>query len=455
MKMQHYTLSLFVKDDTRFELRILDAQQHPLFTSPVIEQSEINPLLALVESDYRITASDLSQQGQSLFNWVDQHSGGWLRRVRATPQPMALTIDMRVGGLRHLPWELLHDGQQFLCADPLHLFTPLRLAANTKQVWEPQKRPLSILFMASSPEAVQPVLDFEAEEAGILNATERQPLDLQVEESGSLQGLQERLEDMEEPPDIIHLSGHADIEDDQPVFLLEDDMGAVAPVPAQQLARTLVTTGQFPRIAFLSGCRTGQSSAQQNMLSFSEQMVKAGVPIVLGWALPVGDHAASQVAADLYAKLAIGFEIGEAVAFARQQLHEKQSRYWHLLRVYVDTSPLNALISKGKQRIPVHNTSQQFLDAGDRVPVCARTKFIGRRRLLQRCLRALRAWYGDPTYVEGVLLHGMGGLGKSSVAARLVDRLRETHQPVVCYGGLDETALIAALGAVFPEAING
>ncbi|MBJ6611734.1 MAG: tetratricopeptide repeat protein [Candidatus Thiothrix moscowensis] len=448
--MQHYTLELFRKDDSRFELRVFDGQTRQAF--PLVEQAEMDALLALTSEDYRVNAADLALRGQALFAWVDTHSHGWLRRIRQIPQPLALGIDVREAGLRHLPWELLHDGNQFLCADPLHLFTPLRLVSERKHDWQPQKRQLGVLFMASSPEDVQPVLDFEAEEAGILQATQHKPLDLQVEESGSLPGLEERLRDLADAPDVIHLSGHAGIHEGQPVFLLEDDVGQPAPAAPQELAKTFVKAGRFPRIAFLSGCRTGESSVQHNLLSFSEQVVNAGVPVVLGWALPVGDVAASQAAAALYEKLANGDSIAEAVAYARQQLLEQHSPYWHLLRCHVDASPLEALVGKGRIRVRKHHTPQQFLDAGGRVPVCARERFIGRRRLLQRSLRSLRAWQGDAAYAEGILLHGMGGLGKSSTAARLVDRLRNSYTAVVCYGGLDETALVAAIGKVLPKA---
>ncbi len=452
--MQHYTLELFRKDDSCFELRVVDGVMMQTF--PLIEQAEIDALLKLAADNYRVNAPDLEQRGQDLFGWVDRHSNGWLRRVRQVQQPMTLVLDVREAGLRHLPWELLHDGGQFLCADEFQWFTPLRRVTppERKHDWQPQKRQLGVLFMASSPEDVQPVLDFEAEESGILQATARKPLDLQVEESGSLAGLAERLMERADSPDVIHFNGHADIDkaSQQPVFLLEDDVGNCAPATPTELARTLREANSAPRVVFLSGCRTGESSQKNDMLSFSEQLVTAGVPVVLGWALPVGDVAASQAAAALYDKLATGFGIAEAVAFARQQLLQNRSAYWHLLRCYVDGSTLHPLVAKGKQRVRPHDTPQQFLDAGGRVPVCARTAFIGRRRLLQRSLRSLRAWYGDVAYAEGILLYGMGGLGKSSTAARLIDRLRSSHEAVVCYGGLDETVLVAALGKALPKA---
>ena len=90
--MQQYMLSLFRKDDRHVELRIMDSEQRPIHASPPIEQSDIDLLLALAESQYRIHAPQLEEQGRTLFDWIDRHSGGWLRRVRQTPQCFPLGI---------------------------------------------------------------------------------------------------------------------------------------------------------------------------------------------------------------------------------------------------------------------------------------------------------------------------------------------------------------------------
>jgi hypothetical protein len=87
-----------------------------------------------------------------------------------------------------LPWELLCADGAFLCANPLRPFTPVRRVGASRREPEPEpaNRPLRLLFMASSPEDVSPVLDFEREEQMILKATRDQPIELVVEESGSL-----------------------------------------------------------------------------------------------------------------------------------------------------------------------------------------------------------------------------------------------------------------------------
>lgn len=456
--MKTATLSLFCIDDSQFAVRLLDEKQHAYFISQPIPRTELQPLLAITQKHYRVQAPDLKQQGLDLFNWFNTQTQGHLARLRQPLQALALKIEIQVGvndlGLRYLPWELLNDGKAFWCADDIHLFTPLRIASSYQNEWQPAQRQLQLLFMASSPEDLKPNLDFEAEEASILLATENKPLVLQVEESGSLTGLKERLNEMDQAPDVIHITGHAELpEDGEPVFLLEDDESQPQKINVHDLAKVLVATDHFPRLVFLSGCETGKSDLNRNLLSFAENLVQAHVPVVLGWALPVGDFAASQAAAILYDRLATGLGIAEAVAAARQHLLAQNSPYWHLLRCFVNHSELRPLIARGKIRfIPPVVTEREFLDAGNMIAVCKRTEFVGRRRLLQRSLRCLRAWYGHKAYAECVLLYGMGGLGKSSTAARLVDRLTATHFKVVHYGRLDETSLLTSLGrALKPE----
>ena len=77
--------------------------------------------------------------------------------------------------------------------------------------------------------------DFETEEARILEATRRRPLELMVEESGSLEGLREQVTAVEAGYfDVFHLS-HADIRAG-PIFILEDPLGFKREADADQLA---------------------------------------------------------------------------------------------------------------------------------------------------------------------------------------------------------------------------
>ena len=72
--------------------------------------------------------------------------------------------------------------------------------------------------------------------------------------------------------------------------------------------------------------------------------------------------------------------------------------------------------------------------------VASREEFVGRRRQLQNCLRTLKRDYDK----VGVLLHGMGGWGKSSIASRLWDRLPD-YEKILWWQDIDEFKLIKKL----------
>jgi tetratricopeptide (TPR) repeat protein len=446
--MDSYTLTLFEKTATDLELRCFAGTD--LLSQNPIPPDELTDFIHRTEKEYAAPLLSLDRLGRDLYDWLERVTGGGVSEMRKRSRAVCLHIESG-DGLRHLPWELLHDGDGFLCVQSRRPFTPARRVTDfALENTDPQNRPLRVLFMASSPEGVEPVLQFETEEARILEQTRNQGLELLVEESGSLEGLARVIADYPDGHfDVIHLTGHADIRDDRPGFWLEDDMGAPVFADADGIADAL--GGRFPRLLFLSGCRTGESAGGGALRSLSESLVDAGAPAVLGWALPVGDVAATQAAAELYGWLADGKDLDAAAVHARRKLHEAESPYWHLLRLYADATPLTAHVTPrntpGREKRKTREAAQHFLDAGGRkIPVCARADFVGRRRLLQRALRTLRANVDAPEGAAGLALLGMGGLGKSSLAARLCDRMAHTHDPWVWYGGVDETDLRRVIG---------
>ena len=145
------------------------------------------------------------------------------------PHPEGLIIAIATDkGLAHLPWELLHDGDCFLVKKRPSII-PVRWVSNGKPLEitnSPQNRPLNVLFMATSPLGVEPILDYEAEEGKILEATKRTPLNLRVEESGCLAELGYVVGEYEKAHfDVFHLTGHATYTSKKPCFLTESEYG--------------------------------------------------------------------------------------------------------------------------------------------------------------------------------------------------------------------------------------
>jgi hypothetical protein len=187
----------------------------------------------------------------------------------------------------------------------------------------------------------------------------------------------------------------------------------------------------------------------------AESLLNKGATSVLGWGQKVLDSDATAAAQSLYQALSSRKLLSESLALTYQALIKNNARDWHLLRLYVrDSLPGNLVTSlrtRGRKPASPRSFNAEFLDAAGKVKVPTRESFVGRRRQLQSCLRSLTLPLLTSPYQGeeiggriGVLIHGMGGSGKSSLAARLCDRLTN-FQRVVWVGGIDEASLVNRL----------
>ncbi|MDZ7857275.1 CHAT domain-containing protein [Sphaerotilus sp.] len=418
-------------------------------------------------------ADTLRLIGRELWDWLDKPAG-WAAAWAAGTGARVLDICVRPDALQDeaaralldAPWELLSGPQGWLAEDAVQPFEVVRRigAAATPRVAEFVD--LQMLFMAAAPEG-QHVLSFEAEEAAILQATQRKPLHLFVEETGSAEWLKDRLV-ADGPFDVLHLSCHGDIDKRRgPVLALEDDRGGMVLTEVPTLVEAIGEADRLP-LLFLSACRTAErvESGEEGRRRAAEPMVRelirAGVAHVLGWDGSVRDVDAAAFAEHFYDELAQGRAVALAAARARSKLlrtartDPNRGAHWHLARLYVGAhggGPLIARQGQGKKRQHAgQGVDRQFLDKQrQRVPVAGRGAFVGRRRVLQRVFRAFAEVDSGSGGGCGVLLHGMGNLGKSSVAARVASRLHR-HQTVVVFERYDALAVLDGLKDAVPVA---
>ncbi|MBM5817934.1 MAG: CHAT domain-containing protein, partial [Cyanobacteria bacterium K_Offshore_surface_m2_239] len=403
--------------------------------------------------------SSLAAIGAELVAWLDA-AGGMTRWLRGTGERW-LEVAVDHGGteaaaaLLDLPWEVLARGGDFLAADPTQpflVFRGLARGANARPA-SPAHRDLALMFMAASPRG-QRELDFEAEEAAILQATARLPLQVVVEESGCGAFLKDRLA-REGPFDSVHLSCHGDLlPNGDPVLALESPEGELALVSPGDLVAILGE--EKAALVFLSACRTAEAKAETSAAmreSFVRAMVRAGVANAVGWDGSVYDSDAILFAEVFYKELAEQASVPYAAARARcQVLREhrqdpRRGRHWHLARVYAGPLGAGPLCDRAKPKRSLRRDAgyKEFLDAAQRrVPVATARTFVGRRREAQAVLRAFRERRG-----AGALLLGMGDLGKSSLAARIANRL-PGHQTVVVYERYDALAIFDQLVSALP-----
>lgn len=413
------------------------------FQSRQVPLAEIAGLIEEAEKSYYTRLpEEYPKTGQALYNWLD---GSDRNLQRAISQHQYSGIVLAIAAtekLANLPWEVLHDGKIFL-VERRPAIIPIRWVQgnHSKQLTvenQPADRALNVLFMATSPLGVEPELDFEAEEALVLEATRRKPLSLVVEESGCLTELGYLLKDYDQGYfDVLHLTGHAS-SGEKPYFVTETELGQAEYSSAEDIATELQF--QMPKLIFLSGCNTGHSAEAGTVPSMAEALLNQGATAVLGWGQRVLDGNASLTAAALYQELSAGMSLTEAVALTYQDLLNKKTRDWHLLRLYVAGTLPGALVKRGRKPVPPPSVAPKYIDSEGKLRVATRETFVGRRRQLQNCLRTLKTSSEE----IGVLIHGMGGLGKSTIAARLCDRLSD-HETLVWWRQIDESNLVSKL----------
>ncbi|MBL3552683.1 tetratricopeptide repeat protein [Rhodovulum sulfidophilum] len=430
----------------------------------------------------------LSAIGSELLAWLDQGGAlqAWISDGHRELEVLGTGGDAVAEALLAAPWEILHDKTAFLALDRMKNFLPLRRVVPEGPGAAPGHRDLSMLFMAAAPEG-QHELDYEAEEAAILEATRdrntgRPLVHLAVEESGELEVLGDRHKTAG-PFEILHLSCHGDIGkvggETRPVLLLETATGGEDIVTPEKLTDALGQTP--PPLLFLSACRTGQRGTASDGLPaldgrreglaeaaasfaaaprreaaapapgltepFARQMALR-VPHVLGWDGSVYDADAAAFAQALYAGLARGETVAYAAARARHGVTDAATQgrapgqHWHLARVYLGPGGGGRLCDPAKPARPAPPpAAPRFLDAEKRIRVAGRGEFVGRRRQLQRLRR------GFAGEAPGALIHGLGNLGKSSLAARLADRM-EGHQLAVVVDRYDGLSILGELERV-------
>ncbi|MEJ6486926.1 GUN4 domain-containing protein [Nostoc punctiforme UO1] len=406
---------------------------------------EIKGLSDKADTDYYTRLPvDYSITGQALYHWLDK-SDRLLTNALNQPRQQGLVIAIATDkGVAHLPWELLHDGKSFL-VEKTPPIIPVRWMSSGQPIVtadDPQNRPLNALFMATSPLGVEPELDYEAQEGKILSATKRTPVNLRVEESGCLTELSYVVREYETGYfDVFHLTGHATYQNGKPYFLSEDEYGNRVDSSTDAIAKAL--RFPLPKLIFLSGCRTGYSG-DDVVPSMAEELVSMGATAVLGWGERVRDTDATFAPSQLYWELSQGGTLAQAIASTYQKLIEQKVPDWHKFRLYVANTLPEALVTPlrtpRRKQLPKPSNEVEFRDDDKRLRVASRENFVGRRRQLQNCLRTLKTEFDK----VGVLIHGMGGLGKSSIASRLWDRLPD-HEKILWWRQTDESYLINKL----------
>ncbi|MCF2828113.1 MULTISPECIES: tetratricopeptide repeat protein [unclassified Pseudoalteromonas] len=438
-------------DDTTLSL-LVDDVLDPL-TRHLTLRPEDSTLLNTLCDSYQRAAHSLDSMsllrsiGNQLFELLNQHPDviqKWLHS--AGGRQLEIQTTAAAGSLQplllNLPWEVLVYEDQFLAADTTLYEVLRRVGQPTQTAPTARYKDLTLAFMAADPDFASE-LHYEAEERAILLATRKaKNLNLWVEESGNLDSLTQRIAEAGHC-DMIHLSCHGGFDDTRKQFALQledDHYGACHTTASDFQGLSAHIQG-----VFLSACQSAKSS---DTASFALALVKMGIANVVGWDGSVRDDDATAFSAHLYQALLQQLSLPQACAIARhklllEHLQGNDSPHWHLGRVYLSGNGGWPLID-GTQAASPKRRGKHCYDVLDRkkhlVPVASKETFVGRRVQTKQALNALA-----DTHKAGVLLTGIGGTGKSSLAARIVHRMEPQYKAVIIYQDYSEVAILSEL----------
>jgi tetratricopeptide (TPR) repeat protein len=343
-------------------------------------------------------------------------------------------------GLADLPWEtlVLPGADAPLALTPgveLH-----RAVAVDDPVAPSIPGPLRILAVVASPDSGGgDLLDYEAELGRILAAVDpsrrRDGAYVQMLNWGSPAAIHAAL--ARERFHVLHVSCHAT----PGALVLESDSGAVDKVDATRFVAEVLVPDEPVPLVVLAGCSTALGTTGEKALpGFARDLLHAGVPAVLAMTAPVTDRYATDLCATLYGELT---RRPEPVPLA--ELSTVRRRLEDVRRSSPEPDPwaewaTPALFQAGPA-LPLYSRVEAAparpetrMQLGGMIRKVG--DFVGRRPELRAILRDLRS------DVPGVVLHGIGGIGKSSLAAEVVGQLGDDAGLVVPVSGTTKVDLI-------------
>jgi tetratricopeptide (TPR) repeat protein len=375
---------------------------------------------------------------------------------RAEREHAAVRIGVDAGGLGWLPWEALPDpasGQPLALHPLVALYR--KVPAGSPPGWA---GPLRLVVAISSPQTGGgAVLDYEQELRNVLSAVRgaRQgEASVSVVPFATTEAIRAALAGG--GVHLLHLSAHGN----PGALALEDADGGKRMVDAATFLAEAVPAGAMPPVVALAACYT-DVPAGDGAASFASQLAARGAAAVIATETSVTDRYATRLFARIYAELAQAAtpDVVRAVADARRTVQnqldnspDERDRQiaaldeWSVVTVLA-AAPAVAVYDPAAppQTIPAPATRQL-----PGLLVRPAGGFVGRRREQHQ----LPVELVTGSTHAGIVLHGIGGVGKSTLAAELATHAR-ARQPAlrvkVLSGQLNVDGLLSGIAGVLRQ----
>ncbi|MEZ4884559.1 MAG: CHAT domain-containing protein [Chitinophagales bacterium] len=387
----------------------------------------------------------LAEKFQQSLNEILATGDHWLQffgQLHSTAEHQLLQLESDSNFLLNQFWRMAQSPTtKELLADIPHLFlaNQLKNHPSTTAFKANNPLPLKILVMISSPEnsAVDKLLDYEAEERQLLEAFEplfeHGQVQIDFTDVGSLESLAEKLRD--NPYHILHFSGHGTYQDGVGYLELEDHLSMNSKlVKAADFAEVLNRKPEHrPALVLLSSCLTARGTADDQLSGMTNYLLHQGIPAVVAMGWSILDSYAIQFAAELYRQIAQREPLHRAFRSALLHIREQEAEMWRkagaadLIRPFQWLMPqlyqrqiVTHLVDWSAPMDKVKLKSFRFVSGQEKMilkrSLSAQHYFVGRRKDKRDAV---------PIFLKGkaLLLKGQGGMGKTTMAEYLVQRM--------------------------------
>lgn len=358
---------------------------------------------------------------------------------------LCLRIHPDAAGLEALPWETLFDGESFLAADVNGAVTRLPLDIDIPAALPPIPRPLRMLAFVSSPLDLPDLsrLRIEDEQEILLRAINDPAgegrLSADFEDEGKLEILENSLE---AGYHILHFTGHGIGPEQGGGLLLEGVQGKMLPVAVDDIVKSIGKGQKTLRLAVISGCQTARTLHAGTFRDLGRELLRNRIPAVIAMQFSITDDAGLKFAEVFYPRLASGRTLEESLHAARRAL--LNSEHYHLkadaFAPVLLTCDGNCLTTTEAR---IEAAAEPKIDFSFYLPLPQlKFGFYGRRREF----RLIRDGLLHKNH-RAVIVHGIGGIGKTALISHIADRLRKHFHGVYgfdCRGGniAPETVLL-------------
>ncbi len=317
--------------------------------------------------------------------------------------------------------------------------------------------PLKLLFVTALPENLDEnakMLEVEDEQRklieaiGTFEATGGEPkIVIEFLDTASLDEINLALR--ERHHDIVHISGHGSYKKEvkQGVLHLEDNECNHVEVSGAELGENL-RQHKSVKLLILSACETAIVGN-----GVVEQLAEFGVPALVAMRFSVTDESAKTFTTTFYESLAQGKTLTHAIAQAREDLwqrlelqRKKQPDRTHLAEWFTPVVYFNQYIEALVNMKAVYDFPQDFYPTSVIIKMEGVSKligsgFIGRKRYLNQ----LKRLFKDS---KNVCLHGLGGMGKTTLAEAFANNYENHQFKVIDFRGgtsINEAVIIEKL----------